>query len=503
MSVETTVYHTEKHYQDYSMNKNTKIFEDIVDNLMLNYFDETFKNKIQNLPNDKKRMMILALLDKDRNLFMKAKALIQDNIPKLKHIKDLILILREYVHVGEVEKKKHGEVMTPLELVKEMLATLPTEVWSNPDLKWLDSCNGTGPFLSMVVYKLMVGLEKWEPDENKRYKHIVENMIYAGELQPKNMFLWITLMDPYNEFNMNVYTGSFLDEGFDKHMKEVWGIEKFDIVVGNPPYQDGSKTQGKNSSLWTKFVIKSNELIKQAGYICYITPSSWIAPSETQKNELKNVFFSNNLLVLNTECGKFFDVASTFSYYLIKKEASVRNTLVNDYINFDLNVPFLPNIINKETLSICSKIFFGMEDKLNFSSGLRNDEYDDNGIYKVWYVNTFKNSNKLGGNYNIKKIVVNKPGYLNARYDNGEYNTSANNYWVEVNTEKEGNNLLSFFNTNLSKFILDKLCKYSGYNSLGVLKRLPKMLVENNWTDENLYNYFGLTEDEIKFVNKI
>jgi hypothetical protein len=44
--------------------------------LMLDYFDESFKKKIKGLSNDKKRMMILALLDKERNLFMKAKALI-------------------------------------------------------------------------------------------------------------------------------------------------------------------------------------------------------------------------------------------------------------------------------------------------------------------------------------------------------------------------------------------------------------------------------------------
>jgi type I restriction-modification system DNA methylase subunit len=194
-----SVYKKE-HYEEYAMNGKSKIFEEIIDKMMLEYFDDDFKNKICNLPVDKKRMMILCLLDKDINLFVKAKQKIQDNKPKLKHIKDLILILREYVHVGEVEKKKHGEVMTPLELVKEMLATLPEEVWTNPNLKWLDSCNGTGPFLAMVVYKLMIGLIEWQPDEEKRYKHILENMIYAGELQAKNMFLWLTLMAYLNGY---------------------------------------------------------------------------------------------------------------------------------------------------------------------------------------------------------------------------------------------------------------------------------------------------------------
>lgn len=268
----------EEHYNSFKESKNSKIFEEIVDMMMLDYFDESFKKKIQGLSNDKKRMMILALLDKERNLFMKAKALIPDNykkVPKLQHIKELILILREYVQVGEIEKKKHGEVMTPLDLVKDMIVTLPEEVWSNPNLKWLDCCNGTGPFLAMVVYKLMQGLKNWEPDEDKRYKHIMENMIYAGELQPKNMFLWITLMDPYNELNMNVYCGSFLDGGFDKHMKEVWGIEKFDIVIGNPPYQEVKDGNTKSQSLWNLFVIKVFSILKEGGYINYVHPGGW------------------------------------------------------------------------------------------------------------------------------------------------------------------------------------------------------------------------------------
>ena len=92
------------------------------------------------------------------------------------------------------------------------MLTLPKEVWSNPNLKWLDPCNGCGPFLALVVSELMDGLEKWEPDEEKRYRYIIENMIYACELQPKNMFLWMMLMNPHGHYGMNIYTGSFLDE---------------------------------------------------------------------------------------------------------------------------------------------------------------------------------------------------------------------------------------------------------------------------------------------------
>lgn len=338
VEVKSEPIYLDNHYDEHKMG-NINIFEEVVDLMMLDYFDEKFKKQIKGLPRRQKRMMILALLDKERNLFLKAKALIEDDIPKLKHIKDLILILREYVHVGEVEKKTLGEVMTPLELVKDMLQTLPKDVWSNPNLKWLDSCNGTGPFLAMVVYKLMTGLEKWEPDENKRYRHIVENMIYAGELQPKNQFLWITLMDPYDEFNMNVYTGSFLDGGFDKHMKEVWGIEKFDIIVGNPPYQASKEGNRKTQPLWHLFVDKSISSLKEDGYLCMVHPGGWrnfdgvFKPTQKLLKDKQMLSLKLHSFAKGQE---MFNAAITFDYYCLKNAKNngtlTKITCVNDKI---------------------------------------------------------------------------------------------------------------------------------------------------------------------------
>jgi hypothetical protein len=44
----------------------------------------------------------------------------------------------KYLTPSEDEKKLFGEVFTPIPLIEEMLDKLPEEVWTNPDLKWLD-----------------------------------------------------------------------------------------------------------------------------------------------------------------------------------------------------------------------------------------------------------------------------------------------------------------------------------------------------------------------------
>ena len=249
-------------------------------------------------------------------------------IGKFEHIKDVIKMLREYVKVGEVEKKKYGEVMTPLELVKEMLSTLPEEVWTNPDLKWLDPANGTGPYPLMVIYKLMNGLKEWEPNEEKRYKHIVENMIYVCELQPKNMFLYMCAVDPWDMYHLNIYTGSFLTDGFDKHTKEVWGVEKFDIIMGNYPYQEQKPGFKKTQPLWNIFVKKSMSLLKENGYMVTIHPSGWRNVDGIFK-DVQNILKSKQILELhihNEKDGiKTFGADTRYDFYC------VRNRDCNDF----------------------------------------------------------------------------------------------------------------------------------------------------------------------------
>lgn len=65
-----------------------------------------------------------------------------------------------------------------------MLDTLPEEVWSNPNLKWLDPAAGRNVIFPIEVYKrLMDGLKEWEVDCIKRSNHIWDNMIYMVEIQ--------------------------------------------------------------------------------------------------------------------------------------------------------------------------------------------------------------------------------------------------------------------------------------------------------------------------------
>jgi type I restriction-modification system DNA methylase subunit len=70
------------------------------------------------------------------------------------------------------------------------------------------------------------------------------------ELNKKNVLICNQIFDINNQYKLNIYEGDSLKLNYN----EQFGIEQFDIIVGNPPYQDNSGNKGKCHTLWTKFV---------------------------------------------------------------------------------------------------------------------------------------------------------------------------------------------------------------------------------------------------------
>jgi hypothetical protein len=315
------------------------LYEELIEDMIMDGIDgmtSELKNMIQNSPTEQKRSMILTIMEENnpehRLLCSRIQKVLSDGkSSEMKHIKEVVKMLREYVEVSDTEVKTMGEVMTPISLVEEMLDTLPDNVWSNPSLRWLDPCNGVGTFVSVIVERLMKGLSTFEPDEKKRYEHIMENMIYVCELQSKNVFLYMYAFDPKNEYDLNIYNGSFLDDGFDNHMNQFTVLDEiqFDIVVMNPPYQELKEGNKKSQALWDKFVIKVLEktLVKD-GYLVAVHPDGW----KNVYGMFKNVqLLLRNRQILYLEMHNFrdgiktFGAATTYDFYCVRNTENLGN----------------------------------------------------------------------------------------------------------------------------------------------------------------------------------
>jgi hypothetical protein len=103
-----------------------------------------------------------------------------------------------------------GEVFTPGALIEQMLDALPIEDWCDPKKTWFDPCAGKGNFQAHVVTRLMVGLETSIPDEVKRYRHIMEKMIYMAEYQRESAKFIESTFNPTGKLKLNLYVGDSL-----------------------------------------------------------------------------------------------------------------------------------------------------------------------------------------------------------------------------------------------------------------------------------------------------
>jgi len=450
--------------------------EEIVDNIILDMLELKHPSSkeliLSGTTKSSRRLAMLSILDnKNRPLFNDYKNILINNPPHPcgEYSMDILQLLRKYVKVADIEVKEYGEVMTPLTLVNEMLDRLPKEVWSNPNLKWLDPCNGVGTFPSVIVERLMVGLKDVIKGDCNRYSHIIENMIYVCEIQPKNMFLFHCAFDRKDNHKLNTYCGSFLSDEFNEHMKNEWKIDKFDIVVANPPYNNKQNSKGKRGggdTLWDKFVIKIiNNSLKENGLLCCIHPTLWRKPQSINSSvkEVSKLMKSKQIHYLemhSTDDGKkTFNSGTRYDFYVLENTPTYKTTEINDENRENIsvmlnNIGFIPNKnINFTSILISSKddlklpiIFnrnnYGSDKK--WVSDEQTDEYKYPLIHStlkthVRYKYSSRNDN---GHFGIPKVIFGESGINEVIIDmNGEYGMTQGAMAIEVNTKEEAEDL--------------------------------------------------------------
>ena len=104
-----------------------------------------------------------------------------------------------------------GEVFTDFKLIKEHVSNIDVKLFKDSNTTFLDPCAGFGSYSIILIEYLMKGLKNWEPDEEKRYKHIIENQIYMVEIQPESCEIIRKLLNPDGLYKLNLYNQSFLD----------------------------------------------------------------------------------------------------------------------------------------------------------------------------------------------------------------------------------------------------------------------------------------------------
>jgi site-specific DNA-methyltransferase (adenine-specific) len=294
---------------------------------------------------------------------------------------------------------------------------------------------------------------------------------------------------------------------------------KFDVVVGNPPYQ-----QGKNNRFYQEFVRIAFDLSKDV--VAMITPSNWTSIAATESNFLK-LLKDNGLCLYKYLGDKEFDVKMLTVYFICTKLNDNQNvTLITELDSITLprnNILYYPTTTTK-SLNIITKIrglnlpgFEGHKGGLDrnkatidttdkgvkciFSAGTKSGDFD----WQPVSSNHLTDNSIVG--YNLHKVVVSRVtsnGKLGeSKYAAPDYAIAQGTYYFKVNNPAEAQVLVSYLNSKVIKLIVHGIKGAVCSNSQNVFKYIPKINLNRTWTDAELYQYFGLTADEISYIESI
>lgn len=175
------------------------------------------------------------------------------------------------------------EVFTPPKLVNEILDMLPEELFKNPASKFLDPGCKSGVFLREIAKRLIKGEKDQIPDLEKRIHHIFTHQLYGlaiteltGLLARRSTYCSKTANGKYSICTFNTPNGnidysrtehvwengkcvlcgasqsqydrgdilethaySFIhcNEEYNQTLFKRLKDMKFDVIIGNPPYQ--------------------------------------------------------------------------------------------------------------------------------------------------------------------------------------------------------------------------------------------------------------------------
>ena len=476
----------------------------------------------------------------------------------------------------------NDEVFTPPEIVNAMLDMLPQELFKNTDTTFLDPACKTGVFLREIAKRLIKGLEPQFPDLQERIDHIFHKQLFGIAITELTSLLsrrgLYCSKYPNSEFSVSHFNNAEGNIRF-KRIDHTWkdgrcifcgasqkeyerGEElethayefihtvnaekifdmKFDVIIGNPPYQlntGGTKSQA--IPLYHKFVEQSKKLLPR--YLTMIIPSRWFAGGmglDKFRAEMLNdkriraiVDYTNS-----KDCFAGVSLGGGVCYFLWDRDnpgtCKITNIHNNNTSTMERSLNEFPIFVRyNEAIEIIRKIQNQMKNSLSdivsslnpfgLDSSVRGDKtqnigdvtvYSSQGIGYIPEIKIKQGLNLL----NSYKIMVSKvtSEHASEADKNGQFKVFSKigilkpkevctfSYFIIGNFDSYdyAKNLLDYLKTKFVRFLLLQ-CVSSINLSKDKFQFIPMQDFSKPLTDKFLYDKYNLTQEEINFIESM
>lgn len=485
------------------------------------------------------------------------------------------------------------EVFTPPEIANLMLDMLPQELFKSPDTKFLDPGCKSGVFLREIAKRLNEGLKDKIPDVEQRMDHIMKNQLFAiaitqitGLMSRRSVYCskdassrfsvarfdnsdgniryrriehtWENgrcaicgaskeVQDRGEELESHAYEFIHMDKTTEKELKDM----KFDVIIGNPPYQlsDGG-AQASAIPIYNKFIEQAKKL--KPKYLCMITPARWMTGGRGLDSFRKEMLHDRSIRVLHdypdsSDCFTGVEIKGGVCFFLFDANYKGKCSIVrHDRNQIRESVRYLVEdgdeifVRDERLVSIKDKV--GITEKTSFENivstmrpyGLRGDVFSNPSKYNLPAMSDIPENGylKIYGLDNLKRkcmyipktypLPIHNPSltkwklFVTRNWGIGSFDDVPSNPVIagpnELCTETflefgpfdhkaEVENVLSYLKTKFFRALVS-IRKQDQSSSRAVYHYVPLQDFTRPWSDKELYRKYNLNDEEIQFIEE-
>lgn len=483
----------------------------------------------------------------------------------------------------------NDEVFTPPTVANAMLDMLPQELFRDPTTTFLDPAAKSGIFLREIAKRLIEGLADQIPDLQERIDHVFQKQLFGiaiteltSLITRRSVYCSKFANSPYAVTGFDdpagnirfkktehewqngkcVFCGASQSEydrdgSLETHAyeiihttrpEEIYGM-KFDVIIGNPPYQlsDGG-AQASAKPIYNHFVDAAKRLSPR--YITMIIPARWYAGGKGLDSFRDAMLDDKHIKELHDfpitdDCFPGVNIRGGVCYFLWDREYNgEQNTTVTTHIQDVVRTVQRPmkykdlgifiryeqaiSILNKvmdaaniETLDsiVSARKPFGLATDFPKAAG-----FHDRKIGLIRPVTCYAKGKSIG--YvefneipahsewaNRVKVFVPRANNIGTELNDdnlnsfvGEENTICTESYIVIGSElglthSQAESLAAYLRTRFVRF-MHSLAKSSQDATAKTYRFVPMQDFSQKWNDEMLYEKYGLTEEEIGFIEE-